>query len=92
MYGSPMLQSEEDKRLYECPVGKVLRETPWVYDIYDLLNYAENTGIGDFQRLPAFAQQALRLGRSEQSRLLEARQREQKVSRDSKAGMRAVSS
>jgi len=59
--------------LKECPVGKVLREAPHIYDLIDHLSHAEHASPSEMQSHSRYFVHALRLFRAETSRLDELR-------------------
>jgi hypothetical protein len=89
-YTSPALQTQEDRALYECPVGYVLREAPHVYDILDRCSMAERMTPTEAARVPQYMQRAMRLYGSEVNRLSALRDSSNVAARDAKAAERAT--
>jgi hypothetical protein len=84
-----MLQGEGWKRIYECPVGKVLREAPHIFDVIERGSMTEAMTPDIFDRLPGYMQRAIRVVSSERARLQEMPMSEMKGRHDSAAGMAA---
>lgn len=89
-YTSPMLVSQGEDMLYECPVGKILRESPLTYDIIDAVSLAENATPTDKARMPRFFWQAANLVQSERARLMELEDSEKATANDAKYGAEAI--
>jgi hypothetical protein len=81
------LESSTYAILKECPIGKVLRETAWVYDAINAFSYAEN---GAFNPLdsPTWLQQAMSVVGSEKERCRRMKDEDQKTKRDCAYGKR----
>lgn len=89
VYTSPILQDPEDRRVVkECPVGMILRETPWLYDTIDACSYAGNATPAEMTRAPRYTQHATRLYNSEQSRLRELERSQNQARGDAEYGRR----
>ena len=82
MYTSPTLQGKDDRILYECPVGKILREAPHTYSLIDAASLAENATPSERQRLPRFYWQVASIVQSERQRLRELADAERQSKRD----------
>lgn len=76
--------------LTECPVGKVLREAPHVYDLLDHLSHADNASPREMESHSRYYRHALRLYRSEISRLDELRRAGDKAASDAAYGARML--
>lgn len=87
-FESPYL-GKESKLVYQCPVGLILRDSPWVYSMIDVANMSEHSPISDWNKFSLFAQTGVRLVNSERERLREAKRRNSSVFNDSSTGMRA---
>lgn len=86
---SPVLVGTDDSMVYECPVGMLLREAPWVYDVLAAAAYSESAGF-EVLRQSAFLQSGIRLVQSEKSRHREARQQQQQGKRDAQYARRRL--
>lgn len=64
----------------ECPVGYILRECSYVYDLLDAAVVADNTGL-DFLSAPRYLQHAVRLISSEKYRVSELKRKEDRARR-----------
>jgi len=78
-FGSPVLVESGESVLRECPVGKVLREAPHIYDLIDHLSFAENATPQEAEAMSRYYGYALRLYRSELARLQEDRESNHEV-------------
>lgn len=80
-FTSPALQGKskdhDDSIMYECPVGYILREAPFVYDLLDAAVVTEHAGL-DFLSSSRYLQHAVRLISSEKSRTSELRRSQSK--------------
>lgn len=83
-YTSPYLQDGDDM-LNECPVGKIMRESPHVYDAIAAHTYSENGALNPLECSP-WLQAAIRVVGSERGRLEDMRQEEQRNKVDAKRG------
>lgn len=82
---SPTLHDTPDDKLYECPVGYLLREAPWVFDIVHVAACCEHAGF-DVLRQSAFTQCASRLVLSEVGRHRERRMAHRQAKSDAGYG------
>jgi hypothetical protein len=87
-FTSPYLS--EDPPMNECPVGYVLREAPWIYDLCDSLSLIENATPEEFGRMTPYARAAARLYRSEQVRLTDLAMAEKRQQSDRAALVRGA--
>ena len=87
-FTSPML-SEKDRVLYECPVGAVLREAPYLYDAIAYEGYAES-GAFDPSTKPQFLQDAMRVIASERGRMWEISRQRERSKTDAAYGAKAL--
>lgn len=96
MYTSPALQPTKDhpelNMLRECPVGLILRDAPYLYDVISIASAAENVGPTEYARLPRYMQRAMTVVSAERSRLRELRDKQRQAERDAKYGARVVRS
>lgn len=76
---SSQILGEDEMLLKECPVGKVLRETPDIYAAIETQSYAE-TGAVSLDSLSPWMAAGVRFASSERARLWEIKeqQRQQK--------------
>ena len=88
VYTSPALQSDEDRILRECPVGRILRETPHVFEAIEASAYVDNAGPRDARHIPPYLHQVWRIVSSERQRLHELKMSEAKGRRDVDIGKR----
>lgn len=79
-FTSPRL-AEEHQILRECPVGAILRETPYIYEAVSAQSYAE-AGAFDPSTKPTWLQEAMRIVGSERSRLWDIKRERERSSRD----------
>lgn len=91
-FTSPMLQGEDDRVVRECPVGKVLRESPQTYSVIDAVGVSENASPVELARMPRFYVQMARLFRSETERNRELQQRDEQAKADAKYASRVRAS
>jgi len=83
---SPMLADDPKLgTLYECPVGMVHREAPYVYDVINAHGLSEGAGLELLEK-PRWLQQAFRVVGSERERHREAGQRERQTKSDARYG------
>jgi len=75
--------------LYECPVGLVQREAPYVYDVINAHSLSEGAGLALLEQ-PRWLQLAFRVIGSEQGRHREAERREQQAKTDARYGARVL--
>ncbi len=87
-FTSPALRPE-DRVLRECPVGRVLREAPWSYDLLRAAAYAEQEGIG-MLRQSRYLQQIVGIVASEKQRLREIEEKQERARRDATVGAAAA--
>lgn len=86
---SPHLIAAGADKLFECPVGLLLREAPWVYDAIAASVYAESAGLSVLQH-SAWLQAAIRLISSERARHTEGKKRRQQNRSDAEYGKRRL--
>lgn len=67
--------------MYECPVGYILRNAAWAYDVLAAHAYAEYAGF-EVLRQSAFLQSALRLVSAEKERHREAKHQQRQGQSD----------
>lgn len=90
VFSSPILQGAADRVLRECPTGKILRETPHVYDLIEVAAATERAGPGELVGLPMPVKHAARLYWSERSRHLEIRASRARATSDAAYATRVV--
>lgn len=97
-FTSPMLHAREEREkvepgthtiLCECPVGYVLRTTPWVYRAIGAHVHAENGALNPLES-PGWLQQALSVIGSEKERLRRLNDSARQGKSDSAAGVQAI--
>lgn len=84
-----MLDELGEAVLHECPVGLVLRQTPFVYDLIRAGGYAENTGV-EMLSQPRYLQEAVGLVGSERARLRELAQADRQATSDANYGAKIL--
>jgi hypothetical protein len=89
-FTSPILK-EDQRILYECPTGAVLREAPHVYDAITAESYAEAGAIDPASR-PKYTQDAIRVISAEKSRLWDIKRSQDKAKSDAAYGAKVLSS
>ncbi len=87
-FTSPLL-SEKDQVARECPIGAVLRETPYVYEAVEVATFVE-VGAVNPQRQTPWMTRALRVVMSERARLREERKRQREGAGDAAKGARIL--
>lgn len=90
-FTSPLLAEWKADQIYECPVGKVLRETPYLYRVINTQNHIES-GAVDPHRLSAWAVAATNVVAAERSRLMDVKKDNDGLRRDSALGSNALES
>lgn len=65
--------------IYECPVGYLLREHSWVFDVIDTASRVEQCGPREWLALPRWFRHASRLVLSERQRLREEEQEQRRA-------------
>jgi len=74
---SPMLDNTPEAMLRECPVGRVIRSGPHVYDALGAASHVENGAVDPYS-LSAWAREAVTIVLSERARHRELRDREKR--------------
>lgn len=80
-----MLKGSDAEVLYECPLGKVHRESPYAYDVINVHSMSEGAGFELLQQ-PRWLQRCLRVVGSEQERHRRMRESERQAKHDGKYG------
>lgn len=80
-----LIDEPELAMLYECPVGMVHREAPYVYDVINAHGLSEGAGLALLEQ-PRWLQQAFRVVGSERERHREHDQRERQAKHDARYG------
>jgi hypothetical protein len=84
---SPHLQPKDGKEVEgrdivrECPVGMVLRETPYVYDAVSAASYVESGALNPLEA-PRWLQDAARIVGSERGRMFDIKQQQRRGASD----------
>lgn len=81
--------SEDKAIVRECPVGMLIRECPYIYDVINACGLVES-GCVDLLHAPLFLQSAYRVVSSERSRLRELKDKDRQTKRDSEYGRHAL--
>lgn len=81
---SPRLE-EADKILRECPVGAVLRETPWVYEAMAAESFVEAGAVNPLLQTP-WLQAAMQVVAAERNRLREYERQQSQSAGDAAFG------
>lgn len=89
-YTSPALIEVGEDVLTECPVGKILREAPHVYDLTDHLSHADKASPREMEGHSRYFRHALRLYRAELSRLDDLRRARDRAAGDAAIGARML--
>ena len=77
---------EPDRSIRECPVGMILRETPYVYEAIGAAAHVENGALNPLNESP-WLQGAIRVVSSERERHRRLRDELSKSRADSRAGI-----
>lgn len=85
---SPHLEKEH-RELRECPVGSILRETPYIYSAIAASVYADNGSLNPLES-PIWLQHAMRIVASERERLRELSNKDKATKSDSAAAGAAL--
>jgi hypothetical protein len=72
-FTSPLLQSERDQILRECPTGYLLREAPHTFDTLEAASLVENAAPTDLRRMSRYLLDSSRIRSSELHRLHDLR-------------------
>jgi hypothetical protein len=89
-FTSPLLQLPEDELLTECPVGYVLREAPYIYDVLDYLCLGENLSPLELGKMPRYFAQMLRVYQNELARIRELKQIQHEANQHARIATGAV--
>jgi hypothetical protein len=87
-FTSPRLK-QEDTILRECPVGKILSETPHLYEAINATAHVSGSGVA-FLSSPMWFQQVASLVAYEKARLGEMANRDAQAKRDAERAKRAL--
>ena len=90
-FTSPRLNDlgEEASILYECPVGKILKDAPATYEIISMQQYVESGRFGPYE-LSRVTNRALSIIYSEKARLREIKDKFNRGKRDSEYGVNLI--
>ena len=80
-----MLIGHPSAVLYECPIGKVHRESPYAFDVINAHSMSEGEGLSLLMQ-SRWLQRCFRVVGSEQDRHRKMRESERQAKRDSKYG------
>lgn len=86
---SPMMHEAGEATIRECPTGRVLRETPYIYRAIAAAGYVENGAVNPYT-LSHWCREAMQVVSSERSRLREIENENRKLDNDRAYGRRAL--
>ena len=87
---SPLLHEKGQFLLRECPIGLVLREAPYIYEMLNLGPYVDSGNMGP-RDLPRTTQRVLAVSSNERERLRALKRKKGQGKSDSDFGARARS-
>lgn len=85
-FTSPMLD-EKQALLKECPIGVIIRESPYIYDAINVHVYAENGALNPLKQ-SSWLQHAFNVIGSEKARLFKLKNSGKRGKSDSEYGRR----
>jgi hypothetical protein len=92
VYSSPRLQDPEDRIMYECPTGYILREAPHVYDVLTACALVENASPVDLSMIPSYVLELAKVYGSEQARMMDNDHKQMQAKSDAAHGQAIVRS
>lgn len=87
-FSSPLL-AEKHLVVYECPVGAILRNFPFAYEVINACSFLDRSGVSGLA-CPPFLDSAHSIVSSEKMRLERIRQQDKQTSRDANYAKRVL--